>query len=200
MCLTCEKNIKSHHLNKKALKDWIFKVDVKFLSRFFCAFWKVKQNMRPFNFRSRDTTHCHQVVLVPGEESDGTTSTLGEAAFSPTTLNTAEAPALFCVRSKMSVPWGVTGEPRPQIPAWQSSTSATPFGVPAAPRHSPHKAQLQLGLGPTALVLSYYFVKLPECPWGMQAGKGKQGFFFFFFTSCISSKREQNVTKERHQN
>lgn len=137
--------------------------------------------MRPFNFRSRDTTHCHQVVLVPGEESDGTTSTLGEAAFSPTTLNTAEAPALFCVRSKMSVPWGVTGEPRLQIPAWQSSTSATPFGVPAAPRHSPHKAQLQLGLGPTALVLSYYFVKLPECPWGMQAGKGKQGFFFFFF-------------------
>lgn len=61
--------------------------------------------MHPFNYPSLDTTLCHQVVLVPGEEADGTTSAPGEPACSPTTLKTAEEPALVFVRPKMSVPW-----------------------------------------------------------------------------------------------
>lgn len=99
-----------------------------------------------------------------GREAGGDISDPGKAAFSPAALNAAEAPALFCSKSEESVPCAVFGESRVQTPAWLPSTSAAPFGVPAAPQHSLHGIQLQPGLGPAALVLSYYFVKLPECP------------------------------------
>lgn len=41
---------------------------MKFLNKLFCSFWKVNQNIHPYNYSSPDTTHCHQVVLVPWEE------------------------------------------------------------------------------------------------------------------------------------
>lgn len=87
-------------------------------------------------------------------EDDGATSIPGVckdcSSCSPATLNIA----LLCAKPKMSVLWGVFGEPSVQTAAWLQRTSVTPFGVPAAPRHSPHGAQLQMGLGPAALVLS----------------------------------------------
>lgn len=37
------------------------------------------------------------------------------------------------------------------------------------------------GIDPAAFVLSYYFVRLPECPEGVQAGKGKLWFLLVAF-------------------
>lgn len=99
-----------------------------------------------------------------GREAGGAISDPGEAACSPAAVNAAEAPALFYSKSEVSVPCAVFGESRVRTPAWPRSTSAAPFGVPAAPQHSLRGVQLQPGLGPAVLVLSYYFVKLPECP------------------------------------
>lgn len=113
--------------------------------------------MHLYNYSSPNTTDCHQVALVPGEEADGGTSIPREAACSLAAPNTAEAPARFCAKPKMSVPWGVFGCKRqPGCVALQLLLLVS--------RHSLCGAQLQPGLGPAVLVLSHYFVKLPECP------------------------------------
>jgi len=56
--------------------------------------------MHPYNCSSSNTTHCHQAVLVPWEESGGAISTPGEAACSPAALNAAGAPALSVLNPK----------------------------------------------------------------------------------------------------
>lgn len=75
---------------------------------------------------------------------------------------------------------------------------------PVAPQHFPHRAQLQPGLGPAAFILSYYFVKLPECPWGNASRKRETGilfiYLFIFLLVAFHLNMNKNVTKERHQN